>query len=124
METLNAVEFTSTFSRRPAYRYLRKTDKIPTYDELDDMDPMCLVKLFLPEGRWTFYVTAATLYGGALYGGEQIILTGWCVSALGPDCDEYGDSSMDEIAAVRTRFGLPVERDLHWTPTRLSEVRG
>ena len=114
---MSAIEFTNPAKRSAAYRYLRKTDKIPTYDELTDPDPMCLVKLFLPEGRWTYYVTAATLYG------EQIVLTGYCVSALGPDCDEYGNSSLDEIAAMRTRFRLPVERDLHWTPRRLSEVQ-
>lgn len=115
---MSAIEFTNPAKRSAAFRYLRKTDKIPTYDELTDDDPMCRVKLFLPQGRFTYYVTAATLYG------EQIILTGWCVSPLGPDCDEYGDFSMDELAALRTQlFNLPVERDLHWTPRRLSEVR-
>jgi hypothetical protein len=49
------------------------------------------------------------------------VLTGHCVSPLGPDCDEFGDQAVTEIAAVRVH-GVPPERDLHFEPMRLSEV--
>ena len=29
---------------------------------------------------------------------------------------EFGTVSLAEIGALRGRLGLPVERDLHWTP--------
>jgi hypothetical protein len=37
--------------------------------------------------------------------------------------DELGYSSLDEIAALRNRLGLGIERDLWWEPTLLSKVR-
>jgi hypothetical protein len=40
------------------------------------------------------------------------VLTGYCVSSLGPDCDEFGDLALAEIARIRVG-GLPPERDLH-----------
>ena len=103
--------------RGPAYEYVRATDALPTIDQLVDEDPVCRVKLFLPSGRWTYYVAAVTLYG------EQTVMTGFCLSPLGPDCDEWGDESLDAVAALRTPFSIPPERDLHFEPMRLSEIR-
>lgn len=101
-----------------SYEYLRAKDALPTYGEIaDEQDPLCRVKLFQPGSRWTFYVCAATEYEGI----EGPVLTGYCVSPLGPDCDEFGDQGLAEIARVRLR-GLPPERDLHFEPTRLSDV--
>lgn len=118
--TTNPVVFTQPdrrFSGKPAYKYLRATDRLPSYDAMGE-DPMVKVKLFT-SGRYTLYVCAATDYGDG-----QIVVTGHVLSALGPDCDEFGDASMNELAALRARpFGLPVERDIHFTPMRLSELR-
>jgi Protein of unknown function (DUF2958) len=77
----------------------------------------CRVKLFQPFSRWTYYACAATGYEGI----NGPVLTGYCLSALGPDCDEFGDQALAEIAAVRVH-GLPPERDLHFEPMRLSQV--
>jgi hypothetical protein len=76
-----------------AYQYLRADDALPGYREIaEEPDPLCRVKLFQPFSRWTFYAVAATEYEG-----------------------------LADIAAVRVP-GLPPERDLHFEPTRLSEV--
>ena len=100
-----------------AYEYLRADDALPSYRDIaDEADPLCRVKLFHPGSRWTYYVCAATEYEGI----EGPVLTG-CVSSLGPDCDEFGDQGLAEIAGVRLG-GLPPERDLHFEPMRLSEV--
>jgi hypothetical protein len=102
----------------PAYQYLRAGDALPSYREIaDEADPLCRVKLFQPGSRWTYYVCAATEYDGI----DGPVLTGYCVSPLGPDCDEFGDQALAEIARVRLG-GLPVERDLHFEPVPLSEV--
>ncbi len=101
----------------PAYDYILTTDELPTYRELPDADDelVCKVKLFVPAGRWTYYV-AITEYG------DTPVMTGFCVSALGPDCDEFGDQSLDEFARVRA-MGLPPERDLYFEPKPLREIR-
>jgi len=103
--------------RGAAYRYLRISDKLPTYQEIDPDDPICRVKLFLPGSRLTFYVFAVTRYGTA------DVITSYCVSALGPDCDEEGDQPVTELLRIRNTHGLPLERDLGWEPMRLSQVR-
>jgi hypothetical protein len=36
---------------------------------------------------------------------------------------ELGYFSLSELKSVRGKFGLPVERDLHFQPTRLSEAK-
>jgi hypothetical protein len=101
-----------------AYDYLRADDALPTYHEVaDNEDPLCRIKLFQPGSRWTYYVCAATEYEGI----DGPVLTGYCVSPLGPDCDEFGDQGLGEIAGVRVG-GLPPERDLHFEPMRVSEV--
>jgi hypothetical protein len=102
----------------PAYQYLRPEDDLPTYREIAAEDPLCRVKLFQPGSRFTYYVVAATEYEGI----EGPVLTGYCVSPLGPDCDEFGDQALPEIARGRVG-GLPPERDLHFQPVRLSQVQ-
>jgi len=102
----------------PAYQYLRADDELPRYREVaDEPDPLCRVKLFQPGSRWTYYVCSASEYEGV----AGPVLTGFCVSPLGPDCDEFGDQPLAEIARVRVA-GLPPERDLYFEPRRLSEI--
>lgn len=67
------------------------------------------VKFFHPMSRYTFYVTEFDGYD---------TLFGYCVSPLGEDCDEYGYASLAELTALRAGpFNLPMERDLHFSPT-------
>jgi Protein of unknown function (DUF2958) len=102
----------------PAYQYLRPDDALPTYREIaGEQDPVCRIKLFQPRSRFTYYVVAATEYEGI----DGPVLTGYCMSPLGPDCDEFGDQALAEIARVRVG-GLPPERDLYFRPVRLSKV--
>ncbi len=99
-----------------AYRYVLASDGLPTWSERE-ADPMVKVKIFSPGGRLTYFATAYTDDGGHRY------LTGYCVSSLGPDCDEHGDMGADEIEQLRVPpFGLPLERDLHFEPMRESEL--
>jgi hypothetical protein len=70
-----------------------------------------LVKYFDPCGRYTLYVLEAEKVG------DDWQLYGYCVSPLGEDCDEYGYASLNELQSVRGRFGLGIERDLHFKGT-------
>ena len=102
----------STFQKRPAYRYIRQSDKVPAlYSTEHDDDPTAHVKLFDPTGSYTWYITE--------YDPEQHLAFGL---VEGQDT-ELGYFSMTELVALRGRFGLPIERDLHWAPRPLSECR-
>jgi hypothetical protein len=91
----------------------------PLYSQENNADPVAVVKFFDPCGRYTFYV----LEGQREEGGD-LLLFGFCRSALGPDYDEVGYVSLRELESVRGSLGVGIERDLHFTPTLLSKIRG
>ena len=99
----------STFQKRPCYRYIRKADKLP--DLRSEADPIIArVKLFNPAGRWTWYI--------AEYDPETRTAYGLVVG----ECTETGYIDMAELVDFRgSPFGLPIERDLSFTPKPLSE---
>lgn len=74
-------------------------------------DRPVLVKYFDPCGRYTLYVVEANPAG------DDWELFGYCVSPLGADCDEWGYAALSELQSVRGRFGLGIERDLHFSGT-------
>ncbi len=107
----NQTEVCSSFQRRPAYRYIRATDKLPGLGQGGD-DPIAKIRLFNPTGVGTWYV--------AEFDPERMEAFGYVDLHEG----ELGYFSIVELVQFRGRFGLPIERDLHYTPKRLSEVRG
>lgn len=80
---------------------------------LGEADPqrVALVKFFDPAGRWTFYAFEAEEDTGD---DPDMRIFGYCVSALGADCDEWGYASFHEIRETTNRFGGHMERDLHF----------
>ena len=54
----------------------------------------------------------------AEFDGEDLFF-GWVVGFE----QEPGYFRLSELAAARGPFGLPIERDLHFSPTRLSLVK-
>ena len=69
------------------------------------IDPHPVVKLFTPDGAATWLLTE-------LDPGAPDIAFGLC--DLGMGSPELGYVSLSELASVRGRFGLAVERDLHF----------
>lgn len=103
------LEF-STFQNRPAYRYIRESDGLPRLHP-EESEAVARVKLFTPDGGWTWWISAydpetRTAFG--LVRGLEL---------------EYGYIDMAEVVALRGGLGLPVERDLHWTPKPLREIQ-
>ena len=101
----------STFQNKPAYRYLRGSDGLPQLGT-SAPDPIARVKLFNPGGAGSWYIAeydpeTSTGYGAA------------CIHEF-----ELGYISLQELVEFRGRFGLPLERDLHWEPRPLSECKG
>jgi hypothetical protein len=90
----------------------------PLYSQENVSDPVAVVKIFDPLGRCTLYI----LEGSRQPDGD-LLLFGFCRSALGPDCDELGYASLRELESVRRPLGLGFERDHYFKPTPLSEIR-
>lgn len=79
------------------------------------LDAVAYLKLFLPGTRWTWYLTE--------YDPADDRAFGYCVSGLGPDCDELGYVDMKELREIRVGPGFRVERDLGWEPRTLRECK-
>jgi hypothetical protein len=80
------------------------------YTTENEPDPLVVCKFFTPWSHWTWYVVE--------YDGEDLFF-GW----VDGDFPEMGYFSRSELEGVRGPFGLTIERDLYFTPCRLSEVR-
>jgi len=106
----------------------------PLYSTENEEDPMVVCKFFHPRSNWTWYVTEASLQ--TVKDGEELCIG--LTEAIPEGAQpidvlmfglvdgfeaELGYISLRELASVRDDWGLGVERDIYWTPKRLSEVR-
>jgi len=89
---------------------LYSTEKVPTAEKL------AYLKIFDPTGRYTAFITEGSPEG------DDFIFFGYCVSPLGPDCDEWGTFSLNELQSVRGKLGLGLERDKWFKPTKMGEI--
>ena len=82
------------------------------YETEGQTNPLCYVKLFMPDSHWTWYIIEFsksdrdTCYG-YVHGFE----------------DELGYFTLTELESVHGALGLSVERDLSFTPTLLSTLQ-
>ena len=67
------------------------------------------VKFFTPDSNWTFYATE--------YDGKDTFF-----GLVEGHVKELGYFSLAELQSARGPLGLPIERDLHWTPKTLEEI--
>ena len=82
----------------------------PLYSQEHVEDPMVICKFFHPLSHWTWYAyefDGQDLFFGLVYGFET----------------EFGYFSLSELEQARGPLGLPIERDVHFQPKKLSEVR-
>ena len=81
---------------------------LPRYGESNG-DNVARVKFFTPDSSWTWYAAEFdgddTLYG--LVDGLEV---------------EFGTFSLKELQAVRGPLGLPIERDVSFTPIPLDQL--
>ena len=77
--------------------------------EQDNFDPAPVVKLFTPDAGATWLLAE-------MDPDDHDHVFGLC--DLGMGYPELGWVSLAELATVRGRLGLPVERDLHFTPQK------
>lgn len=69
-----------------------------------------LVKFFTPDSNWTWYASE--------FNGEDIFFG----LVIGFEA-EFGYFSLSELESLRGPLGLPIERDLHFEPRSLEELR-
>ena len=81
---------------------LRK--KLPPIDATEGVpDPMVICKFFYPDFHWTWYALE--------YDGSDCF---WGI--VDGDYVEMGYFNLSELSANRGKLGLPIERDLYFTP--------
>ena len=98
----------------PAYVFIPEdmAERIPKlYATEQEDDPLAVLKYFTPDGSWTWFLTE--------YDPEQRLAFGLVIGHE----RELGYFSFTELEVVRGPMGLPVERDLHFQPKRLSLCR-
>lgn len=99
--------------RKAAYEYVTEDVRVQLprlYTTEGDRDPTVWLKLFTPDSIWTWYVME--------WDGEDL-----CFGLVLGHEEELGYFSLSEIAGVRGGLGLPVERDLYFTPCPLSALK-
>ncbi len=84
----------------------------PLNAQADNPDPMIYAKFFTPDAGWTWYVSEGSPEG------DDFIFFGFAVGF----CGEWGSISLKELQDLRGGLGLPVERDLYFTPGPFSEA--
>ena len=79
-------------------------------DELGD-EAIAYVKFFTPDSNWSWFASEydpkERMFFGLVIGMET----------------ELGYFSFDELQGARGPLGLPIERDVHWTPMTIGEIR-
>ena len=88
-----------------------RQDIPPLYSTEGDEDAIVQAKFFTADSNWTWLVLE--------FDGEDIFF-GYVIGHY----PEYGYFSLKELEAVRGPLGLPIERDLSFTPTPISKLIG
>ena len=73
------------------------------------MEAIAFAKFFTPDSNWTWYATE--------FDGKDLFF-----GFVKGHFPELGYFSLSELEAVRGPLGLPIERDLAFTPTPLREL--
>jgi Protein of unknown function (DUF2958) len=76
----------------------------------EQADPLVICKFFYPDFSWTWY---------AIEFDRKDTFFGY---VAGFEC-ELGYFSLSELIDNRGKLGLPIERDIYFTPQPLSEIR-
>ena len=105
------------------------TERMPAlYSQEQERDPLVVVKYFDPVGSWTWYATEGSPvdeegYMDTTKEKVDFLLFGLVVGHV----PELGYFSLNELKTAKEGLrglrALPIERDIHFRPQRLSEVR-
>jgi len=83
--------------------------------ELSSDEYKVLVKFFTPDANWTWYAVSASQ--------DPDTLDVQFYGLVDGNYKEFGYFWLSELEKLRGPLGLPVERDLYWTPIPLSDLK-
>jgi len=94
------------------------------YSQENEADPMVICKFFTPDAHWTWYaIEGSPVDAYGIYDTDKekvdFLFFGFVVGTE----PELGYFSLAELSEVRGVLGLPIERDVWFTPIKLSEVK-
>lgn len=81
------------------------------YSQENNPDPEVVCKFFTPDAQWTWYAIE--------YDPREKLFFGYVEGIE----NELGYFTLSELQSIRGHLGLPVERDLFFTPCKLSEIK-
>lgn len=96
-------------------------------NKVDDQKELIVyAKLFTPDSGWTWYIIEwqpqfDQKTSGAYFCDIHIYC--YAHNAAMPECAELGYSALSEIRDLRGPMTLPVERDIHFKPTPLAQIK-
>jgi hypothetical protein len=94
------------------------------YSQEDNPDPMVVCEFFTPDAGWTWYAIEGSPVDEHGYYDTDKEKVDFLFFGLVSGAEvELGYFSLSELKSIRGPFGLPVERDEYFEPTRLSEVK-
>lgn len=88
---------------------------IPKLYETEELtDPIVYIKLFTPDANWSWFVTELSVNMDTCFG---LVISPFVENG------ELGYFSLNELKSIRGKLGLPIERDLWFKPTKLSDIK-
>jgi hypothetical protein len=82
----------------------------PLYSQEHEEDPLVICKFFTPDSNWTWYAYE--------FDGDDLFF-GWVVGFE----KELGYFLLSELEQACGPHGFAIERDIHFKPMKLSQVR-
>jgi hypothetical protein len=94
----------------------KRLEKYPLYSQDGKGDDATIVcKFFSPVGWWTWYVLEADKMDDGDYEMYALVVNGHGET-------EYGYFLLSELQNIRLPFGLGIERDIYFTPSKVKDV--
>ncbi len=84
----------------------------PLYAQEKNPDPIVYAKFFTPDSDWMWFVT------GGSPEGDDFLFFGYVIGQF----EEWGYFCLSEPEEARGPLGIPIERDLYFTPAPFSQV--
>jgi len=82
------------------------------YAQENDKDATVWMKLFTPWTSWTWFITEGEDRDG------DYLMFGYVIGQE----REWGYFSLNELSSVTGPYGLKIERDIHFSPKKKSEI--
>lgn len=81
------------------------------YETEGSLNPICQIKLFMPDANWTWYIIELSKSD-----------TNTCYGYVQGLESELGYFTLEELESVHGSLGLAIERDLSFKPTAFSKI--